>query len=439
MKTLLISILLGVIAIVTSQRGKGQSFSSNDFQNLNVNRTIDLTNQIVTIKTKVLIRNMKIDPIDTYRLTLLKNYTSNLLHLEAKMTSTEEESTIIKLKIHKQQRTNEEFVYYDLTFRGEQMNFEEERVLVITEYYSEQFELLPRQIALLDDQYAVYNGLSNYISFYETKTQVTKVKLPVTKNQILEYTKLNAALDGDKLFYRILDPVEPLKSFFFRVHYECNFSLSTFNNAEKIFEVSHWGNIAVEERFQIENVGAKLVGEFGRVDYDDQGRRGGKNSLRNLNARLPLRANNLWYRDEIGNVSSSRAAREWDDVRLDLELRFPLLGGWKTKFNTGYNLPTKFHVNVDNAGYYRLNLTFGLPFEDVLSKNYTVKVILPEHAVISKVNLNIESSFSVSYEKSYSFLDFFGRTTVEITMNNVFDIHKIPFEVRFYLFCFNCR
>ena len=37
-----------------------------------------------------------------------------------------------------------------------------------------------------------------------------------------------------------------------------------FNYAIKTFQVSHWGNIAVTEEYQIENIGAKLIGEFGR-------------------------------------------------------------------------------------------------------------------------------------------------------------------------------
>ena len=94
-----------------------------------------------------------------------------------------------------------------------------------------------------------------------------------------------------------------------RIHFEYNHALIIFNNAHKIFEVSHWGNVAIEERYQVENVGAKLEGEFGRVDYDNHGRHGGMNAMKKLKAKLPLRSNGLWYRDEIGNISTSRAVR----------------------------------------------------------------------------------------------------------------------------------
>jgi oligosaccharyltransferase complex subunit alpha (ribophorin I) len=95
-----------------------------------------------------------------------------------------------------------------------------------------------------------------------------------------------------------------------KLHYVYNKSIAVLNYAVRTFEISHWGNIAVEEKYQVENVGAKLQGEFGRVDYDDYGRVGGKNALGNLKATLPLKAFGLWFRDEIGNVTTSNAARE---------------------------------------------------------------------------------------------------------------------------------
>jgi oligosaccharyltransferase complex subunit alpha (ribophorin I) len=112
------------------------------------------------------------------------------------------------------------------------------------------------------------------------------------------------------LFYEIKEARLPLQAEHIRLHYEYNEPIVVFNYAHRTYEVSHWGNIAVEDKYQIENIGALLEGEFGRVDYDEYGRNGGKNALRKLRARLPVKSFGLWYRDEIGNVSTSRAARE---------------------------------------------------------------------------------------------------------------------------------
>ncbi len=78
---------------------------------------------------------------------------------------------------------------------------------------------------------------------------------------------------------------------------------------------------------------------------------------------------------------------QWDDVRLDLSPRFPILGGWKSNFFIGYNLPSKFHISTNDAELYTLNVTYGLPYADVLARNYSVKIVLPEGANDIKVKL----------------------------------------------------
>ena len=41
--------------------------------------------------------------------------------------------------------------------------------------------------------------------------------------------------------------------------------------ASKTIHVSHWGFISVDEYFSLENIGAKLKGEFNRVDFHKRG------------------------------------------------------------------------------------------------------------------------------------------------------------------------
>ena len=55
------------------------------------------------------------------------------------------------------------------------------------------------------------------------------------------------------------------------------------------------------------------------------------------------------------------------------------MGGWKSNYFIGYNLPSKFHVYNEKDSY-MVNLNFGLPYDDVLAKNYTMKVVLPDGA-----------------------------------------------------------
>ena len=52
-----------------------------------------------------------------------------------------------------------------------------------------------------------------------------------------------------------------------RIHSENNSPFLTVTHLERVIEVSHWGNIAVEESIQIRHSGAELNGPFSRYDY----------------------------------------------------------------------------------------------------------------------------------------------------------------------------
>lgn len=51
------------------------------------------------------------------------------------------------------------------------------------------------------------------------------------------------------------------------LHFESNFPFATFRTANKEIEVSHWGNVAVEELYSLEHTGATLKGGFSRAQY----------------------------------------------------------------------------------------------------------------------------------------------------------------------------
>ena len=55
---------------------------------------------------------------------------------------------------------------------------------------------------------------------------------------------------------------------------------------------------------------------------------------------LPASANDVYYRDEIGNISTSHLRVLEDSAEVELRPRFPLFGGWKTHYILGYYVPT---------------------------------------------------------------------------------------------------
>lgn len=52
-----------------------------------------------------------------------------------------------------------------------------------------------------------------------------------------------------------------------KIHYENNSPFLVVTRLERVIEISHWGNIAVEETIDLLHSGALLKGPFSRYDY----------------------------------------------------------------------------------------------------------------------------------------------------------------------------
>lgn len=164
--------------------------------------------------------------------------------------------------------------------------------------------------------------------------------------------------------------------------------------ASKSVHVSHWGFIGVDEYFAIENVGAALEGEFNRVDFGK--REGAKNCMRAISAKFPWYIQNLYFHDYIGNISTTNALREEEHVKVVYSPRFPICGGWKTDWNQGYKMPSKYHLRLEDSStnLYKLEIPFIYNYDVLLAENYTFEVILPYGASDIKVSTSLMKIFS---------------------------------------------
>lgn len=102
------------------------------------------------------------------------------------------------------------------------------------------------------------------------------------------------------------------------IHFENNSPFGTLEWVNREVEVSLWGNIAVEEHYELRHTGATLKGGFSRVDYQLHGSKGA--SLNSLVATLPPGASDVYYRDVIGNISTSHVRSEL--TRTVMEVRY---------------------------------------------------------------------------------------------------------------------
>lgn len=219
------------------------------------------------------------------------------------------------------------------------------------------------------------------------------------------------------------------------VHYLNNRPFLTVTSVQRVLEISHWGNLAVEEHYEMKHAGAQLTGGFHRIDYQRNPAHLAPSSFHTIVAKLPPSAADIYYRDRIGNISTSTVRVSGDRKHLDLELkpRFPLFGGWKTQFYMGYNLPVSQFLSRGTKAQstrYQLKAKFGSPFQIANVDDMTVRVIIPEGASNIKVHLPFEVD-EESREITKTYLDIAGRPVVVLRKRNVIRDHDQYFTVTY--------
>ena len=176
----------------------------------------------------------------------------------------------------------------------------------------------------------------------------------------------------------------------------------------------------LKEHYELRNVGPKMKNGFSRLDYSRTGNNA-PSAFNKIIAKLPLKAHDIYYRDRIGNISTSTSRRSSDGRNLEFEIipRFPIFGGWKTKFYFGYNLPIKDVLTKDGTNFI-LRTSFGTPFEQTVVEKMTLKIILPEGS--KDLNLKLPFEFEKEiHEIKKTFFDTTGRNMIVIKKNNVID------------------
>ncbi|XP_061428830.1 dolichyl-diphosphooligosaccharide--protein glycosyltransferase subunit 1 [Lethenteron reissneri] len=306
-----------------------------------------------------------------------------------------------------------------------------ERVTVATEtVFSHSLSPFPSKIAQTERQLVVFEGNHYFYSPYPTLTQNTRVRL--ASKTVESYSKLQTTTKtDDSIEYGPYTDVAPFSYDPLRVHYENNSPFLTVTRLTRVIEVSHWGNIAVEETLDLRHSGAVLQGPFSRYDYQRQPD-SGVSSIKSFKTILPAAAQDVYYRDEIGNISTSNLLVLDDSVEMEVRPRFPLFGGWKTHYYIGYNLPS-YEYLFHHGEQYALKMRFvDHVFDDQVIDDLTVKIILPEGAK----NIEVQPPYSVSRspdEQHFTYLDTFGRPVIVAHKSNLVENHIQDF-VLYYTF-----
>jgi len=304
--------------------------------------------------------------------------------------------------------------------------------VIVSATYTHMFEMYPEAVGQQENQFVRYQDNAYFWTPYTTKSQHTAFKL--ASKQVETHTHVTpSTAKGDVVSYGPYEDVAPFKSAPISIHYQNNKPFITITSLVKEIEVSHWGNVAVEETFELQHDGAKLKGTFSRYDYQRSQNTGSPSHIPEFTEYLPAAAADVYYRDSIGNITTSHLRDNLDSIELILQPRFPLFGGWKTAYYMGYNLPLPGILFLDNSdsSHYVLNISFGINFPDAVIDHYTVRIILPEGAK----NIEFTTPFAIdkhSFDTHYTYLDTSGRPVLVLEKSNVVIEHNENFLVAYH-------
>lgn len=410
--------------------GTSSASSASGLQIVHAERQIDLTSHIVRVYLTLKIENTgdslaaevllafppaQFDHLASVKAALAvgKKKKKSYAPLEAKPTEKPEAPNGTK--------------YYSVSLRNP-LAKGETTTLEILYILTQSLEPFPAEIAQSDSQLVYYRDSAIILSPYHISHQATVVKTP--SNNVESFTQVEPAhRSGSELRYGPYEDRGPYSYSPILVHFENNHPFAVVEELEREIEISHWGSVQVTEHYKLAHAGAKHKGVFSRVEYQSRPGASGVSSFKHLLAELPPRVHSVYYRDDIGNISSSRLRTNSKKSELLIEPRYPLLGGWKATFVIGYGVPLKDFLFESAAGARYLNYTFGCPIADTVVDKLTIKVVLPE----GSKDPSVEVPFAVkqSSEKKYSYLDVIGRTVVVLEKKNVVPEHNVPFQVHY--------
>ncbi|KAK4484002.1 hypothetical protein RD792_011215, partial [Penstemon davidsonii] len=389
---------------------------------------IDLSSQVVRTVVSLKVENNGPDSASEILLPFPEHVAKNLAFLEASVSEgkgkTKGSSDSLPIKVVNPEGMPATLSWYSVALpkelgKGGNLNLEVKAV------YSHILRPFPEKITQADIQLVAFQDGAHYLSPYAVKVQSLTVKLPEPK--VESYTKLgNTKFSGSEIKYGPYENLPPFSYSPIVVHYVSNNPFAVARNLVREIEISHWGNVQITENYDLVHAGAEIKGEFSRLDYQTRPHVRGASAFRNLLAKLPPRAHSIYYRDEIGNISTSNVYSDSAKTLLEIEPRYPMFGGWRTAFTIGYGLPLRDFL-FQSEGKRFLNISFGCPMSDVVVENLTVKIVLPEGS--NDISVSVPFPVKQSQETKFSHLDMVGRPVIVLEKINSVPEHNQYFQV----------
>lgn len=387
---------------------------------VSVDRLIDISSQIVKVTNKITFENAGREPVLNFIFTVYPKFVNNVAIVKGRVSDLDVVLSVSGI-------TYENNSAWLVQFENP---LESGKVTIVDIYYSliNYLKPYPTHITQNEKQFVKFIGNCYIYSPYHVNKVTTSIALG-TKN-VESYTRIEPASHSEShILYGPYKEVQPLSVGEVEIHYENNSPFLIATYLQRHIEISHWGNIAVEEEITLEHVGAKLKGPFSRYDYQREPE-SGLSSVKSFKTILPGTATNIYYRDEIGNISTSHLYNLENNVEVELRPRFPLFGGWNTKYILGYNVPSYTFLYAKGDNYLLKMPLIDHIFDNMVIKEAIIKIILPEGSHSVELNLPY-SAERLSDTLHFTYLDTIGRPVITIQKTNLVEDHIESFELRY--------
>lgn len=363
-------------------------YAAKGMSNTEVVRNIDASTAIVKMITEIKVSNA----LKEYEYVLPTSQAEHVAYLIVKSKGIKE-----PLKVKPPVQDENGYTRYAIALKDANPTIKV--VVILTDYLVPH----PAEITQNDNQLVKLHDSHYYYSLYPTESQKTTIKLASTS--VESYTKKAPHNSkGSTITYGPYKDIAAETLSRAVVHYQNNKPFAKLTSVQTDIEVSHWGQVSVEEVHEMSHTGAKLVGGFSRFDYQMK-KSGSSPSFRSVMAVLPGQAGDIFYRDQIGNISSSDMRMVDGEIELELQPRFPMFGGWKSQFYIGYTMPTESMITVNpETGKYSIKFDFYTVIEDVWVGDFEVKLVLPEGCSDITVDLPYETT-DMQWTTRYTYLD----------------------------------
>lgn len=264
-------------------------------------------------------------------------------------------------------------------------------------------------------QFMRFVGNAYFFTPYETKEMITSMTLGsstvTSKNGLIEPYDL----EGSKLTMGPYKSVPALSFSEISIRFKNDRGFLVADKSIKEFYVNHLGNIAAREEYHVVNDGARHEGEWSRVDHSGSYSSKYGTALGDVWANLPADATRVSYEDLIGNVTSSRLRKPTKGKRaVQLTYRYPLMGGWRNHFWISYEMSLRKYVHSKGSKHVIEVPIFPSLDTDLLSREFEIKVYLPEwsHSIEMQEHPSLDLSVDKSSERTT--LTMYGRPVVTV-------------------------